>query len=261
MMTQPSHEEIAKRAYDLYEAGGRADGNDLRDWFEAERALGGGQQAWRLSAPKESLTSDADDAVLMLRLGIAVNAMRSAQRFYDVCKDLPGPAGERDRLWAFLVALGFLHEAIQNVLRADYPTIAEYARAAGASDELAKEAASLLSGKNELGRILTRMRNTLIFHWDRAPIQRFAQAFDPDEVAWADGVGVTSGEAVYRAAADAVADSIFPDEPGSRTTSEETGDRIRELMREVLRATRHVFSFFDLAIAGFLRGQKAKLTR
>ena len=116
-MTQPSHEEIARRAYARYEARGRADRDDLRDWFEAECALIDDQQAWRLSAPKESLTSNAGDAALMLRLGIAVNATRSAQRFYYVCRDLAGPAGERDRLWAFLVALGFLHEAIQSVLR------------------------------------------------------------------------------------------------------------------------------------------------
>ena len=40
---QPSrtitHEEIAKRAYALYEARGRENGHDLDDWLEAEREL------------------------------------------------------------------------------------------------------------------------------------------------------------------------------------------------------------------------------
>jgi hypothetical protein len=31
--------EIARRAYELYELQGRADGHDLADWFQAEREL------------------------------------------------------------------------------------------------------------------------------------------------------------------------------------------------------------------------------
>ena len=32
-------EQIAKRAYDLYEAGGSMDGNDVDHWLEAEREI------------------------------------------------------------------------------------------------------------------------------------------------------------------------------------------------------------------------------
>lgn len=35
----PSHEEIAARAYALYEARGASDGDDLNDWLEAEHEL------------------------------------------------------------------------------------------------------------------------------------------------------------------------------------------------------------------------------
>jgi hypothetical protein len=35
----PSHEEIAARAYALYEARGANDGDDLNDWLEAEHEL------------------------------------------------------------------------------------------------------------------------------------------------------------------------------------------------------------------------------
>jgi hypothetical protein len=35
----PSHEEIAERAYQLYEARGGTDGDDLHDWLDAEREL------------------------------------------------------------------------------------------------------------------------------------------------------------------------------------------------------------------------------
>jgi hypothetical protein len=35
-----SHDRIAARAYELWEAKGRPEGSDLEDWFEAERQLG-----------------------------------------------------------------------------------------------------------------------------------------------------------------------------------------------------------------------------
>lgn len=36
---QPTHDDIARRAYALYEQRGRADGLDWQDWFQAEREL------------------------------------------------------------------------------------------------------------------------------------------------------------------------------------------------------------------------------
>lgn len=36
---EASHEEIGRRAYELYERRGRAPGRDLDDWFDAEREL------------------------------------------------------------------------------------------------------------------------------------------------------------------------------------------------------------------------------
>jgi hypothetical protein len=36
---RPSPLEVARRAYSLYEARGRADGGDVEDWLTAEREL------------------------------------------------------------------------------------------------------------------------------------------------------------------------------------------------------------------------------
>jgi hypothetical protein len=35
----PNHEQIERRAYELYEVRGRVDGQDLDDWLQAEREL------------------------------------------------------------------------------------------------------------------------------------------------------------------------------------------------------------------------------
>jgi hypothetical protein len=36
---EPTHDDIARRAYQLYEQRGGVHGHDLQDWFEAEREL------------------------------------------------------------------------------------------------------------------------------------------------------------------------------------------------------------------------------
>jgi Protein of unknown function (DUF2934) len=36
---RPSHDEIAQRAYELFEKSGRAPGHDMDHWLEAERQL------------------------------------------------------------------------------------------------------------------------------------------------------------------------------------------------------------------------------
>lgn len=38
-LERPSRDEIARRAYELYEAGGRRDGQDVNDWLAAEQEL------------------------------------------------------------------------------------------------------------------------------------------------------------------------------------------------------------------------------
>jgi hypothetical protein len=39
--TTPSRDQIARRAYELYVARGRAGGHELEDWIQAERELAG----------------------------------------------------------------------------------------------------------------------------------------------------------------------------------------------------------------------------
>lgn len=42
---QPSRDEIAKRAYAIYEASGRQEGHALEHWLQAERQLTTGRKA------------------------------------------------------------------------------------------------------------------------------------------------------------------------------------------------------------------------
>jgi hypothetical protein len=90
-MTQPSTKRSPSGPMPSMRPG-RVDGDDLRDWFDAERALSDERLGMASLGPQEC--SRAQMTRHMLRLGIAVNATRAAQQFFHVCRDLPGPAGE-----------------------------------------------------------------------------------------------------------------------------------------------------------------------
>jgi hypothetical protein len=38
-LTHPTHDDVARRAYDLYRSRGAEHGDDIADWLEAERQL------------------------------------------------------------------------------------------------------------------------------------------------------------------------------------------------------------------------------
>lgn len=213
-------------------------------------------QNWRMVGTKESITANADDSTLALRMGIAVNAIGAAQRFYWFVKDAPGPAGERDRLWAFLLAIGFIHEALQ-IVRPNFPRIRDLARLGGVSEESITTAGQLLSGRLPLNRTIDRMRNKLIFHWDDDLVREYINAFSKDEVTWAEGVGHTQGESVFTAAANALTNSVLPDEPNA--TEERNGERVRELVQQIPPTTAVIVEILQRAIMGHLKAHEIKL--
>lgn len=207
---------------------------------------------WRIESPGASITDNVDQATLALRLGIAVNAMRAVQKFFYNFRDTPGPAGERDRLWAFLIAMGYLKEAIE-LLRPKFPVIKELALKGGGATETIDAAAALLSGKSPLSPALDRLRNKLVFHWDEEPIREYAKKFTADRAVWAEGMGDTNGEMFYRAPANALTNSLLPDDSSEPDTPERNRERIAALMKEAGRATNILAEVFDRAIGGHLK--------
>ena len=138
-----------------------------------------GQGHWRIEASGESITEDPSTGSLVLRLGMAVNSIRAAQRFFEAAKDAPGPGGERDRFWAFLVAVGFLNEALQ-VLRPNYPKVRVLAETGGVPGADIEEAGELLSGRRPINKLLDRIRNRLVFHWDDELVREYIAGFSKE---------------------------------------------------------------------------------
>jgi hypothetical protein len=211
---------------------------------------------WKVEADAAtSLKANTDDAVLVLRLGMAISAMRAAQRLTVCVGEGDAPGVVRDRLWSFLLAAGYLHE-LRVTLQPRFPKVREFAVKGGATEDLAKAVGEILSGKSDFSGVLDRVRNQLVFHFDEAAAAEWVDQFDRERVLWVEGIGKKTGDTLYRASLDAVSSAILPRVEG---TAEEGRRKFAALIAEVLRVTDLVTTLFEHAIAGYLNSVGAEL--
>lgn len=208
---------------------------------------------WRVEAPAErSLRDDPDDALLVLRLGIAVTALRASQRLTVSVLNRDDPADESVRLWAFMLAMSYLHE-IRVSFGARWPRIKALADAAGAPAELAGEVSdAFLSGKSKLSEVVARLRNSMAFHFDEDPVRDWLKEHENGKgnVIWLRGTGSTNEGLQYRASTDVVSSNILP---GVDMETAVGRALMIDLIKECAAAQKKVAAWFNLAIAGHLK--------
>ena len=88
----PTHEEIARQAYELFLARGAQDGNDLNDWLEAERLLSNGNQPVREQGHTyaENMVADSGATIAELTAQLAETPARKTPSSRSQ-KKVPGP--------------------------------------------------------------------------------------------------------------------------------------------------------------------------
>ncbi len=201
--------------------------------------------AWSLTAPRNSLKKDPALATLVLRLGAAINAIRAVQRWTLACQGASGPAGQRDRVWSFLVSGAYLKEAIDGLLRPHYGDIVRLARENGTPEQAIKALGRLTSkkGRDLYARILVNARNKLVFHWEEEAFRDWAETYDNAAVVWVQGTGNEDGEVVFEAANAAILDSLIP---GAGQAE------IRSRVGEIAEASGLLVGVFQRAIHAYL---------
>lgn len=202
-------------------------------------------ESWSLTASRDSLTRDPVLASLMLRLGAAVNTIRAVQRWTLASGEAPGVAGQRDRIWSFLVAAAYLKEAIDSLLRPHYQEIVQLAREDGTPEDAIKSLGGLMSTKGQdlYARVLVNARNRLVFHWGEETFRGWAEQYGNPTVVWAQGTGEKDGEVVFVAAMAALLDCLIP----AASDAE-----IRSRVGEVAEASGLLVGVFQRAIHGYL---------
>jgi hypothetical protein len=122
-----------------------------------------------------------------------VNAIRAVQRWTLAFKSASSIAGERDRIWGFLIAAAYLKEAIDSLLRQHYAEIVHFAREDGTPEEVIEKLGDLMSKKPQglYARLLVNARNKLAFHWEDQMFRRWVQDHSDPTVEWQTRCGTT----------------------------------------------------------------------
>ena len=135
-----------------------------------------------LTTGPEPLQTDRCKAILVLRLGAALNSLRAAQRW--TLKEHPdSPAGQMDMFQTYLVAGAYLAEACK-LFWANQGCILELARRGSAED--CKVAHVIRDADPKTGvqaNLLKCIRDKETFHWDPDIFQRWASA-QKGKVVW-----------------------------------------------------------------------------
>jgi len=201
-----------------------------------------------VSTGPEPLQNDQCRAILVLRLGAALNSVRAAQRWTIRNQD-EGPAGEFDRFQAYLVAAAHLAEACK-LFWANQGCILELAEKGDVeADNVAKLISIADPRAGVQANLLKWIRNKEAFHWDCEVFERWASA-QKARVVWFRSSGDTAGELVMSASHQALVD--FTVGLGA-DKHESVQDKIKEQLVHVLDAMKHVIHVFESAVAGFLQ--------
>ena len=167
-----------------------------------------------VEAPCASVTDDPATAVLALRLALAVNALRSQQRYTMVIGDEPATvAAKRDRVLSFVIAAAFTAEAL-NILTGTgqvpgrSKVVAALAKKAEVPAALLATISQLMARTHAASPLLVRIRNQLTFHWDPEVLRESLTGFQKDEpLIWSEREAPTKGASIYRLAADVLANA------------------------------------------------------
>jgi hypothetical protein len=189
-------------------------------------------------------------AVLMLRLGASINALKAAQRMTLLARRTPGLLGLRDLCWTFLMTAAQLKEAIDKLLRENLSAIKEIARKGGATTADLDQTDSVIdAGPDSLySRVLRGVRDQITYHWDKRPFENWRRAQSANAVVWVLGEGEREADVVHLAAVTALTEAILPS-----PAYEELNQRVVE----VSQGCGCVIKIFQYAIAGYLEGYGA----
>ncbi len=207
-----------------------------------------------VSTGAEPLEKDRCKAILVLRLGAALNTVRALQRWTHDKEHPQTLAGDRDLFQSYLIAGAYLAEACKLFWK-NQSCILELARKGEAAEGTIAGMVSVADPDTGVqASLLKRIRDKATFHWDCEVFEGWASA-QRGTVVWLRGIGDTDAQYVMWASHEAVSD-FTADLNADKTKPVQ--DRINDQVRQVLDAMNHVTHVFESAVAGFLKEHGAK---
>lgn len=204
---------------------------------------------WFASSPAP-LLEDERLAVLMVRVGMAANALGVQVRGVRIAESLRGSARMQHILCSLVTSAAITYEAM-GLAQEGMRDLRELARTAGAPDRLLNEIGKLCGGRHPARQVLDRARNRLGFHWDENTIAASVREYGRnDSLIWIeiDPEGIP----VYRLAIDVLAHALI--KPGDGTNDSQESEReATAVLKIVGEAMNTIIEFFIAAGYGYMR--------
>jgi hypothetical protein len=209
---------------------------------------------WYETSPSPIL-DDISTAVLMVRVGMANNALTANMRGAEAAKTLDGAAKMAAILSTLVTAAALTYEAIQ-LARPHMPALRRLAERIGAKPVLFERVGLLWSGKHAAAPLLTRARNKLGFHWDEDIVEPSVRDFGRNKtLVWLelDAKDVR----VDRLAADVLAHALIPEANESQDVATQQA-AVTKALTDVSGAMDIVIEFFTACTYGYMLDSYAR---
>ena len=212
---------------------------------------------WFESGP-EMIAMDRSLATLIVRLGMASNALTSQQKAgVDAAT---GSQAERYRglIASMVTSAALTNEAIRLASK-NLRTLRGLAEAVDMRQELLESVGRLCAGKHSASATLKRARNQIAFHWDADIVDSALSSFTRNEkLVWLEFA--KDGQPVHRLATDVVVHALLPHL--SNVPDEATTKRlVQESLADIGDAMGQITEFFAGCIYGYFMRAGGSIVR
>jgi hypothetical protein len=203
---------------------------------------------WFESDPR-AIQREPDHAVLIVRVGIAVNALNAQMDVGVAHEDASAAVQMRTRLWGLVGAAAVTNEGIR-LAGQNMATLRAMAQRTHISEERLDQIGKLCAGKHPASATLKRARNQLGFHWDDEIVRPVVIAHGKNKkIVWLEARGEEAP--VHRLAANVLGLALIPE--AVALSDEESQPVISDALQQVSDAMGILLEFFTACVYGYFR--------
>jgi hypothetical protein len=203
---------------------------------------------WYESAP-DPLDDDLGLGVLVVRLGLAANALNASLRAARDASSHPAAVKTPDVINAMVMSASLTHEAVE-LARSEMPLLRELSKRGGASDDVRKRMGKLCGGKHPASAFVARIRNGLGFHWVKEQLEPSVESFRRNQkIVWIETDGSTPS--VHSFAHVVLINALFPENDTLDDT--QANKKMDTTLGNLSDAIDLVALFFSRSVLGYLR--------
>jgi hypothetical protein len=208
---------------------------------------------WYQSGP-EPIQEDLPGAVLMVRIGMALNALVAELDVTTlVFGGLPTHSRQVRATLSRVVTTAALVSEATKLASENLRELRPLAVAAGAPPDLLQRIGQLCGGKHPASKVIEVARNKVGFHWDSERIKNSVLGFGNNpQLVWLEGGG--EHVPLHRLASDVMGLVLFPD---TNTPDIETYEKtLKQALSEIVDATNLIIEFFLAVTFAFHRAHE-----